>query len=111
MLLSPLQASPRGGLVTRLLRDSRAHCEMSKADLVACASAKRAHVEMVARMNREQKLIDIAFALVLTALDERYRDNFARMTQEERAAWVRHQLRECGFDTEPMGASWGVLKE
>lgn len=60
--------------------------------------------------SREQKLVDICFSCVLTALDERHRKTFDAMSQEERAKWVATQLRECGFDTEPMGASWGVMK-
>ena len=32
-------------------------------------------------------------------------------TVEQKAAWVTAQLRECGFDTEPVGGTWGLLKE
>lgn len=32
------------------------------------------------------------------------------MTIEQRAEWVANQLRGCGFDTHPCGASWGILK-
>jgi hypothetical protein len=59
---------------------------------------------------REQQLVDICFTCVLTVLDPEYVEGFAKMTQEEKAAWVARQLRSCGFDTEPVGASWGVLK-
>ena len=31
-------------------------------------------------------------------------------SNEEIAAWVALQLRECGFETTPVGASWGVLE-
>jgi hypothetical protein len=60
-----------------------------------------------AMANREQKLVDIAFSLVSTV--GVYPEPFARMTQEERMDWVARQLHGCGFDTEPRGASWGVL--
>ena len=54
----------------------------------------------------EQKLIDICFELVLVATQNK---KFCKKSNEEKAAWVARQLRLCGFDTEPMGASWGVL--
>ena len=60
---------------------------------------------------REQQLIDICFQCVGLASDpESYKRRFSKMTHTERMAWVAKQLRECGFDTEPIGASWGVLK-
>ena len=54
----------------------------------------------------KQKLIDICFELVLVATQNK---KFCKKSNEEKAAWVARQLRLCGFDTEPMGASWGVL--
>ena len=56
-----------------------------------------------------QKLINICFECVLVATDD---DNYKikNGTNEEKAAWVARQLRLCGYDTEPMGSSWGVLK-
>ena len=54
----------------------------------------------------EQKLIDICFELVLVATQNK---KFCKKSNEEKAAWVARQLRLCGFETEPMGASWGVL--
>lgn len=56
-----------------------------------------------------QKLIDICFQCVLVATDDK---NFKikNGTDEEKATWVARQLRLCGFDTEPLGSSWGVLK-
>ena len=60
--------------------------------------------------SREQKLVDICFSCVLTVLNEKYRDSFIKMSQEERAEWVAKQLKGCGFPTEPSGASWGRLK-
>lgn len=58
-------------------------------------------------MENEQKLIDIAFSLVLTATNGNWMKNKSNL---EKAEWVAGQLRQCGFDTVPMGASWGVLK-
>lgn len=58
---------------------------------------------------REQKLIDICFQLVLTATDKQYVKRFIKMTTEQKADWVAKQLRGCGFDTSPCGASWGTL--
>jgi hypothetical protein len=58
-------------------------------------------------MNREQKLIDICFDLVLT--HHNYPKSFSGKPQDEVAKWVSEQLKECGFYTEPIGASWGVL--
>ena len=57
--------------------------------------------------SREQRLVDICFQLVYTAAGSKV---IQRMAHEERMAWVADQLRKSGFDTEPMGISWGVLK-
>ncbi len=56
--------------------------------------------------NNDQELIDICFELVLHSRDDRLQNK----STEEVAAWVADQLRKCGFDTKPIGASWGVLK-
>ena len=58
-----------------------------------------------------QKLIDICFQCVLVATDSKncYKIKNAK-SDEIKAEWVARQLRGCGFDTEPMGISWGVLK-
>ena len=56
-----------------------------------------------------QKLINICFECVLIATDDKY-PQLKNGTDEEKAAWVARQLRLCGFDTEPMGMSWGRLK-
>ena len=70
--------------------------------------------------DRMQKLVDLCYDLVLTATDEgRGRDGKppARWfrakgrTTEQKAAWVTDQLRGCGFDTSPCGATWGLLKD
>lgn len=59
---------------------------------------------------REQKLIDLCFSLVLHY--RTYQDNglMKAKTQEEVAEWVAYNLRECGFPTTPIGMSWGVLQ-
>lgn len=57
---------------------------------------------------REQKLIDIMFDMALTLREST--DWLKNADREEVAEWVAYQLRECGFDTQPMGSSWGVLK-
>lgn len=59
--------------------------------------------------SNEQKLIDICFEIALTIKDQP--KNFSKQTNnEEVASWVATQLRNNGFDTRPMGMSWGVLK-
>lgn len=61
--------------------------------------------------NREQKLVDIMFQLVM-ALDDPMNKEWAKTaTREAKAAWVRVCLRGSGFSiTEPIGSSWGELK-
>ena len=56
----------------------------------------------------EQRLIDIMFEVAFMVREMK---TFQKMEREELADWIRTQLRSCGFDTEPVGASWGVLKE
>jgi len=53
-----------------------------------------------------QKLVDICFELVFAA----YKCERGSMSREDLGKWVASQLRQCGFDTEPRGCSWGVLK-
>jgi hypothetical protein len=60
---------------------------------------------------REQKLVDICFSCVLTVLDHYHVEKFVKMSTTERAEWVAKQLRGCGFNTKPVGASWGALVE
>jgi len=57
--------------------------------------------------SKQQELIDIMFQIGLTI--HQYQ-SFQKMTKEEVAEWIAEQLRICGFDTEPMGASWAILK-
>lgn len=56
-----------------------------------------------------QKLIDIIFSVALT-LHGNF-DEFKNMKNEEISSWVSKQLKDCGFETEPCGSSWGVLKK
>lgn len=56
---------------------------------------------------REQQLVDIMFEVAITIHTH---PSFRAKTREEVAEWVAHQLKECGFETTPCGASWGVLK-
>ena len=57
-----------------------------------------------------QELIDICFQCVLVATDDKcYKIKNAK-NDEIKAEWVARQLRSCGFNTEPMGMSWGVLQ-
>ena len=46
------------------------------------------------------------FEAVLVASYEPW---FKGKSNEQKAKWVAEQLRCCGFNTEPCGASWGVL--
>lgn len=57
---------------------------------------------------REQELVDIMFEVLLkTTVDE----VFCKLSNEDKAKWLRNTLKNCGYPTEPMGASWGVLKK
>ena len=65
--------------------------------------------------SKEQQLIDIMFqvaqhsAVYFCNETPDWKDYY-RNTQEKHMEWVADQLRQCGFDTVPMGSSWGVLK-
>lgn len=59
--------------------------------------------------DREQKLVNIAFECVAMVTDKQFAAHFQKMPLPERMAWVAKQLRECGFPTHPVGASWGNL--
>lgn len=56
---------------------------------------------------REQELVNIMFQIAMTVRDS---DVLQKMDNEQLAEWVRNQLSACGFETEPVGASWGVLR-
>jgi hypothetical protein len=57
----------------------------------------------------EQKLVDICFAIGLHITEDK--EYWKNKSREEVANWIRDQLTDCGFETIPMGASWGVLKK
>jgi len=59
-------------------------------------------------MTNEQKLVNIMFEVALTIHSTTY---FDTMTREEVAEWVSLQLKHCGFETQPIGSTWGVLKD
>lgn len=57
----------------------------------------------------EQKLIDLMFEICQVSAY-----HFGKLEKYDREAhmdWVAYHLRVAGFDTEPMGCSWGVLKK
>ena len=55
-----------------------------------------------------QKLIDITFQIGLAIHNENF---FKDKNKYDVAEWISQQLRECGFDTHPCGASWDVLEK
>lgn len=59
------------------------------------------------RTDREQKLLDIMFQVVLKVHNHPY---FKDKSDEEVCAWVLDQVNKCGFKAIPMGSSWGVLE-
>jgi hypothetical protein len=54
-----------------------------------------------------QKLIDATFEIALMISSIKY--DLYKLPDEEKAKWIAEQLRDAGFDTEPCGASWGIL--
>ena len=57
-------------------------------------------------MDEKQKLVDICFQIGLVIKDSKA---LQQMSNEKCAGWIAQQLKECGFETHPCGASWGVL--
>ncbi len=57
-------------------------------------------------MKEKQELINLMFRMVLSATDD---PEFCRKSRGERMAWVANSLRHMGYDTHPIGMSWGVL--
>lgn len=55
-------------------------------------------------MNREQKLVDLLFKFTIVSAQHMH-----GRTSGDIAAWVRANLDACGFKTQPIGSSWGVL--
>jgi hypothetical protein len=61
--------------------------------------------------NPQQNLVDLCFSLVLLATDENYNAFLKNKSNDEKADWVRDQLRKSGFNvSDPIGISWGILK-
>jgi hypothetical protein len=57
-------------------------------------------------INEKQKLVDLCFEFAIKAAAHMH-----GKTNEEIAAWVSSNLKECGFPTYAVGSSWGVLNE
>lgn len=55
--------------------------------------------------SREQQLIDLMFELTI-----RCPDYYGSDDKEKIAGWVAYQLKQAGFETVPMGLSWGILQ-
>lgn len=62
-------------------------------------------------MNRsnEQKLVDMMFQVAQLSAINWQSPNYYGEHQEKHMEWVAKQLRLVGFETKPVGASWGVL--
>jgi hypothetical protein len=54
----------------------------------------------------DQELVNLCFSMVLAATDNKI---FCKRPRGERMAWVANQLRSMGYDTTPVGMSWGML--
>ena len=57
----------------------------------------------------EQKLIDIIFQVAQISSLHWNSDNYYGDHQEKHMEWVAQQLKGRGFETKPIGMSWGVL--
>ena len=57
-------------------------------------------------MDEKQQLIDICFQIGLVIKDSKVLQG---MSNEKVAQWIAQQLKECGFETQPVGSSWGIL--
>ncbi len=57
--------------------------------------------------SREQKLVDLCFAVALNI--HSHQKAWKDATRDEVAEWVSDQLKGCGFPTQSLGSSWGVL--
>jgi hypothetical protein len=68
-------------------------------------------------MSSEQKLIDLVFEIAQFSYrwdrsdTDQIEDYYNEGGREKHMEWVAEQLRFCGFDTKPVGPSWGVLKK
>ena len=57
-------------------------------------------------IEEKQKLIDLMFSMVMAATSD---EVFCKRPRGERMAWVANNLRDLGYDTHPVGMSWGAL--
>lgn len=77
---------------------SQCNGEVSLADLQ--------HASCRARFTEsEQRLVDIMFSIALLIYHKRTKPK----TEDECAQWIAQQLALCGFPTQRVGSSWGVL--
>jgi hypothetical protein len=53
-----------------------------------------------------QRLMDVWFSIMATRHSSPYLEKASLATVQ---IWAAEQLRNCGWDTKPMGLSWGVL--
>lgn len=53
-----------------------------------------------------QKLINLMFQMVLVTTNDPV---FCKRPRGERMAWVANNLRALGYDTHPIGSSWGTI--
>jgi hypothetical protein len=63
----------------------------------------------------KQKLVDLCFAIgIMLSTPGKGRDDkkydMTKWSVPKKAEWIAEQLRLSGFDTLPVGSSWGVLK-
>lgn len=70
------------------------------------------------RYNKEefQKLIDILFEVARTSARsfstvKMSQPIYAKTKEKEHLKWISKVLRDNGWDTEPQGKSYGILKE
>lgn len=57
-------------------------------------------------MKSQQELIDLMFNMVISSTND---VEFCKKPRGERMAWVANNLRSMGWDTHPIGMSWGVI--
>lgn len=55
----------------------------------------------------QQKLIDLMFEMC--QVSAYHFGKLEKYDREKHMEWVAYHLREAGFDTVPMGMSWGIL--
>ena len=58
--------------------------------------------------SNEQRLVDISFQLVLALYNDQ--EWLKKQSRDQVVDWTADQLRQCGFDTKPVGSSHGFLQ-